>query len=207
MSRRIGLSLLSGWVIVTGLCGLSAVSQPAHSEPLMSDRQAMQTARTATEALAGALARQLREHMASHGVADALSACKVDAQAITQAIGVERNMTIKRTALRVRNPLNAATESERRILDDLQSAIDIGADPLVLEQVTRLADGRWRYARPIMMGPLCAGCHGQSIDGAVQQAIARLYPEDQATDFSPGALRGAFIVTLGEKVSVEAYAN
>jgi hypothetical protein len=195
------------WVIVSFLSGLGLMAQAALAEPQMSDRQAMQAARAGSEALTRALTRQLRDYMASYGAAGALSACKVDAQLITRTIGAERNLTIKRTALRVRNPANTATELEQQILNDFQSAIELGADPLVLERVVRLKDGRWQYARPIMMGPLCTGCHGQSIDETVQRAIDSIYPEDEATGFSPGMLRGAFVVTLGEETSVVTASN
>ncbi|MGM0774574.1 MAG: c-type heme family protein, partial [Pseudomonadota bacterium] len=39
------------------------------------------------------------------------------------------------------------------------------------------------------------GCHGKSIDPEVKAKLDELYPEDQATGFSEGDLRGAFVVT------------
>ena len=42
---------------------------------------------------------------------------------------------------------------------------------------------------------LCLGCHGKSIAPEVKAKLAELYPEDKATGFSEGDLRGAFVVT------------
>ena len=40
----------------------------------------------------------------------------------------------------------------------------------------------------------CLACHGSDIAPAVSKKIATLYPNDQATDFKLGDIRGAFVV-------------
>ena len=42
----------------------------------------------------------------------------------------------------------------------------------------------------------CLTCHGWSLDPALKAEITRLYPDDQATNFSAGELRGAFTVKI-----------
>jgi hypothetical protein len=47
----------------------------------------------------------------------------------------------------------------------------------------------------IPTGALCLQCHGENISPEVQAELARLYPEDKATGYSAGDIRGAFVVT------------
>ena len=42
----------------------------------------------------------------------------------------------------------------------------------------------------------CLMCHGSGLDPALKAEIDRLYPDDQATGFKAGELRGAFTVTI-----------
>jgi hypothetical protein len=54
------------------------------------------------------------------------------------------------------------------------------------------------YVEPITIQPPCLACHGTQLDAAVRQKLAELYPEDRATGFAPGELRGMFWVTVPE---------
>jgi len=40
----------------------------------------------------------------------------------------------------------------------------------------------------------CSTCHGTDIDPALEGAIVEAYPQDIATGFEPGDLRGAFLI-------------
>jgi hypothetical protein len=59
-----------------------------------------------------------------------------------------------------------------------------------------LGGGRHGYVEPIVMQPLCVTCHGEEIAEPLRQRIAELYPEDRATGFRVGELRGLFWVEL-----------
>ena len=48
------------------------------------------------------------------------------------------------------------------------------------------------YVEPIHLQPLCATCHGESIEPTLLEAIRSRYPEDQAVGFRVGELRGLF---------------
>ena len=74
-----------------------------------------------------------------------------------------------------------------------------GTDPAGLEewQVETTDGGRvGRYMKAIPTGPQCVLCHGENIAPDLRETIQRLYPEDQATGFAPGELRGAFSVRV-----------
>ncbi len=52
----------------------------------------------------------------------------------------------------------------------------------------------FRFMQAIPTGALCLNCHGQALAPAVQDKIDALYPDDTATGYSEGDLRGAFVV-------------
>ena len=54
----------------------------------------------------------------------------------------------------------------------------------------------FRYMKAIPMGAVpCLTCHGAP-EPALNAEILRLYPQDRATGFAPGDLRGAFTVSM-----------
>jgi hypothetical protein len=56
----------------------------------------------------------------------------------------------------------------------------------------------FRYMSAIPTQKICLGCHGKSIDPQVKAKLEALYPEDRATGFSEGDLRGAFVITRAD---------
>ena len=104
-----------------------------------------------------------------------------------------------RTALKVRNPKNAPDAFERRVLEDFVAKVAAGADPAQLEHyeaVTEDGERLFRYMKAIpMAAEPCAVCHGGALAADLKTEIEKLYPQDQATGFEPGELRGAFTVT------------
>ena len=49
--------------------------------------------------------------------------------------------------------------------------------------------------------PVCIACHGSDISLTVREVIDTHYPNDQATGFDIGSLRGAFTLTFSEPQS------
>lgn len=157
-------------------------------------------------ARADALSRQLGSRlktalesaMQQGGPLAAITVCRDQARAITTDISGNSEWTVGRTALRVRNPANAPDAWERQILEGFALAAEEGANVagLSFHETTGSGDARrWRYMKAIATGPLCAVCHGSNIDPTLLEAIRAAYPDDQATGFAPGSLRGAFTVS------------
>ncbi|PRP97519.1 hypothetical protein ENSA5_33550 [Enhygromyxa salina] len=134
------------------------------------------------------------------GPVEAIAVCRERAPAIAAAMS-EDGWVVGRTAARLRNPTNAPNEWQRRGLADLQQrAAGDNPDIAALEwhEIERGPEGkRLLYMRAIPMGGLCLGCHGpaEGLDPAVRDQLASLYPEDEATGFAVGELRGAFVVS------------
>lgn len=158
-------------------------------------------ARAMTQSFASELQATLLAAIEAGGPAHAIAVCKHEAPQISAAQASE-GWTLSRTALRVRNPKNAPTSWQRAVLEAWQEQIDGGQiqDPASLEWFETIAGAsgsELRYMRAIVLGGVCSGCHGpvEQISDEVRAALAEQYPEDQATGFRVGELRGAFVVT------------
>ena len=49
--------------------------------------------------------------------------------------------------------------------------------------------------KAIPIGGLCLQCHGTAIAPELAEKLSELYPEDKATGYREGDMRGAFVVT------------
>jgi hypothetical protein len=63
-------------------------------------------------------------------------------------------------------------------------------------RVLDLPGGRTGYVEPIVTQPQCLICHGSELAPPVAVALEAHYPEDQATGFAVGDLRGVFWVSF-----------
>lgn len=150
----------------------------------------------ATE-LASTLVARLQAAIEEEGAAGALGSCSEEGLPLTAAVAAQTGFEIRRTSLRVRNPANAPDSLERRALEFFHERVDAGEVPPA-ELVQRQANGDYRYYRPLVVQPFCVECHGPASELAegVPQAIAERYPEDRATGYVAGDLRGVIRVTV-----------
>lgn len=174
------------------------LADPAASEPAMGPEH-FEAARTAAQTLGQTLKGELVAAMRAGGPSAAIHVCNERAPEIAQSISSAQELEVGRTSLRVRNPDNTPDAWERSQLDAFLGLIAEGADPATLEAVDLVETNGGtmvRWMKPIMMEDVCAACHGSEVDPDLLAEIQTLYPEDQATGFVPGELRGAFTVTL-----------
>ena len=122
------------------------------------------------------------------GPVHAISACKDQAPAITNALAVE-GIRIGRTSHRLRNPGNTAPEWA-----DIALKTYLSDDTDRAPRVVSLADNREGYVEPITIKPLCLACHGDNPAPDVAAQIQVMYPEDEATGFELDDLRGVYWV-------------
>jgi hypothetical protein len=126
------------------------------------------------------------------GLADgpvaAIDACRIRAPEIAAELSRD-GVRMGRTSHRLRNPANAGPAWATVVLRDYL-ADNHSREPVRVE----LGDGRIGYVEPIVTQPLCLTCHGDSLSPELQAALAAQYPDDRATGFAPGELRGVFWV-------------
>ena len=170
-----------------------AVAQDA--EPSEAERAA--ESRQLTKSFAGKLKGELVGAMKAGGPESAIGVCQAAAPSIAEEKSDEKGWAVGRTALKLRNPANAPDEWEQAVLLEFQEKVEQGADIAKLERYeTTTKDGKpvFRYMKAIPTQQPCLTCHGSNVSESVQKAIAELYPQDEATGFSQGELRGAFTI-------------
>lgn len=124
----------------------------------------------------------------------AIEVCRSEAPALAAQLSRDTGARVRRTSLRVRNPGNAPDAWEAAALRDMSRRI-AGGEPASQVEVHAVVDGQRRYAKAIVMEPMCVMCHGERLAPAVAAAVRARYPVDAATGFRPGELRGAFSVS------------
>lgn len=164
------------------------------------DQARIDAARAAIGELGGALRAQLGAAMKAGGPLAAIDVCKTVAEDIATDISNRSGLSVRRTALRVRSETNVADPFEKRTLERFVQEVSRGQDPGHLEHYEIVSAERgkvFRYMKAIpMAAEPCLACHGPNIPAEVQDRVRALYPNDQATGFKAGEVRGAFSVSI-----------
>lgn len=154
----------------------------------------MEKGRKVSAATFALLSSTLKSKLESVGPLEAVSYCNTAAMALTDSIAKAENVSVKRTSLKWRNPSNKPTEWEEKILKLFESQKERGEE--LFPKVFRFSDAKTVYVSPILMLPLCTKCHGKSIDSGLQEKLKTLYPNDMATGYEAGDLRGIWSITF-----------
>lgn len=207
MNRRSRLPLCVGWLFcalvlsgpVAGHDAGADAGTPAALPGPQSPAPPMEAGRAWAAALVGRLSGMLRDALAQGGPEHAVELCKLQAPAVTSAVAADapehdgwRVTGLGRTALRLRNPDNAPPAAIRDAVADLIGHHRPGQPPA--EQLVRAGDSEIYYLRGIPTEPPCLACHGSSLPPSLAEAIRARYPQDEATGFAVGELRGVFWV-------------
>ena len=151
-------------------------------------------AKAAVQALGGALKGELEAAMKTGGPVAAMSVCQIKAPELAKAISAEQGMAVKRVSLKNRNPvMGAANAWQTKVLNDFETRKAAGEDPATLAYA-EVVDHQFRFMKAIPTAAVCLGCHGTNLSPAVTAKLAELYPQDKATGYKEGDLRGAFVV-------------
>jgi len=150
--------------------------------------------------LAGkSLQKSLQNAIKEGGLEYAISFCNVEAIPITDSVSESESVQIKRLATKYRNPLNIADVTEKELLQYYAAELEKGQE---LHPVIRPnADGNPVYYNPILTAALCLNCHGEvgkTVPSELAETIQNLYPQDKATGFDEGQLRGMWAITFTE---------
>ena len=157
-------------------------------------RAALETrAAAAADGLMATLMGELTTAMAKGGPEGAVRVCGEVAERIA-AESATRDVRVRRTSLRFRNPANAPDTFERGVLEDWARG-----NVSVRSEIAQGPDGpELRWMRPIVLKSVCTSCHGapEQMPAGVRTALQERYPQDLATGYADGDLRGAFSVRI-----------
>ena len=144
----------------------------------------------------GVLSSQLGKAVAQAGLTNAITFCSVHGIAITSSVGVTNQVELRRVTQQPRNPQNRADTNELALIQRFQAQLAGGVSPKPI--VTTNRGGHLTCYAPIVLKlPLCLSCHGQpgaDINADVMDLLKQNYPQDEATGFRMGQLRGLWRV-------------
>lgn len=147
-------------------------------------------ARAATNVFQLELKSALKSALEEGGPVNAVAVCNTRAPQIAREVSGREKLDIRRVSEHNRNPGNEPSAAELEVLHWFE------AHPAATDTVIQ-AGGQELYMRPIRIGvELCLQCHGDrdTLSPDLRETLAELYPDDEATGFSMGDLRGAFVV-------------
>lgn len=157
----------------------------------------LQESRRIAQAFMQRLGGTLKQQLETAGPGGAIGVCKQVAPALAAEYSRD-GFLVGRVSLKTRNKTLGIPDAwERGILEKLDQQQAQGSAPAEFSELTEDADGRWfRYMKAIPTQPMCLQCHGQPDDMAaeVKTMLAREYPQDQATGYRAGDIRGAITI-------------
>lgn len=143
-----------------------------------------------------ALKTQLLREMQLSGPLRSFMVCKYSCPEILSSQSRKTGWRIAAVSLKPRNAaLGMADAWEQKVLADFSRRAGEGADPAALEFAEVVSEPQasyFRYARSIVVEPLCLRCHGarDSLPDAVKAQLSVDYPFDKAVDFKVGEVYG-----------------
>jgi len=172
----------------------SAVSAQDAVNP---DAAQIAKAQAAIKDLGQSLRGALVATMQADGPVAAVNFCHDQAPVIAAQVAERHQVQIGRTALRHRSPGNAPTEWQQAALAEFAAKVAQGSPAAgMVSHSSGVIDGqaRFRFAQSIPTEAPCLACHGDNVAAPIKAEIEKHYPDDSATGFKEGDLRGMFWV-------------
>jgi hypothetical protein len=181
MHRLMALSLLAATTL--------ANAEPRHANTNASAVEA--EAKALVQQFVGQLKPQLQQAIAEGGPGRATAVCANIAPALMDELSAKSGWAVRRVSLQPRNTERAQPDTwEREVLERFSAQQAEGAPAQTLNYGAKI-DGQYRYMQAQGVEPLCLMCHGTDLAKPVQDALAEYYPDDSATGYSLGEVRGA----------------
>lgn len=141
----------------------------------------------------------LLKELEKGGYEGAISVCALVAQDITRQFNEKSGQYVRRVSLGYRNPNDFPDEYERQKLESFDRLNrEKKLESEYYEVVSEKGRDYLRYLKPVIAGKMCLNCHGQpdEIPIGVQRIIQETYPNDRATGYLEGDVRGAVSVKI-----------
>ena len=150
-----------------------------------------QEARELARQYVDAIRPELKSAMAEGGPARAIEVCASVAPRVADAISAESGWMVRRVSLNPRNASRAVPDAwEERVLRnfDQQKADGAAAADLVRGETV---GNEYRFMRAQVAEGICLTCHGTNLPPAAVSTLSEYYPDDAATGYELGQVRGA----------------
>jgi hypothetical protein len=184
------------------ICLIVVSSLPASAQKGSKDiaiEEALMDARKISNQLAEKIRSLLLQEIDKGGFSSAVRVCSELAQEMTLQFNAQTGHHVRRISLKYRNPKNVPDAYEQRKLEEFnilnqKKELSKEYSEIVEEQGKKYL----RYLRPLIVAPVCVNCHGpkENIPPEVKTILAERYPDDRATGFLVGDVRGAITVKI-----------
>ena len=148
--------------------------------------------------LGGVLKGELQTHMKADKTGlSAMGFCTAKADDITKEVNskLPKYASVRRTAMKTRNPNNAADTLDQKVMAEYEASIEaktfLPADIKVVEEGEAT-----RVYKPLVTKGVCLKCHGNELSKEIQGEITTHYPKDKAVGFKEGSLRGMIVAEI-----------
>lgn len=184
---------------LAGFVMLAMLSQIACAQDVI-DTKTMDETRAVAGQLTTQLGAKLKAEMSANGPESAIGVCKQAAPEIAAKLSAEKSWQVGRVGTRVRNAdLNTPNNWQQEALKQFSERLAKGEKPETMEFTQVENDGydRYlRYAKAVMVQPVCVTCHGsaESMPDGVKARLKTEYPNDKASGYQVGELRGAIVI-------------
>jgi len=152
------------------------------------------------------LGQNLQKALQEGGVENAISFCNLNAMPLVDSLSKHFDAEIRRVTMKPRNQNDFPTDIEKELLE----AYDYQwKDSLPMQSNVQTLEGdKYLFTKPILVeNALCLTCHGTFENGLLEETkefIKSKYPEDQATGYNIGDLRGMWSITISKKHVIQA---
>ncbi len=182
--------------VMAALAGL-AFTAPARADD---DIEALKAEAVGiVKAFAGELKGELLGAMKSGGPVHAIGVCNLKAPEIAAAHADAAGWSVARSSHKLRSGANAPDDYTAAVIADFVAREAAGepAKGMMRAEIVEEDGARvFRFVKAIPTGAPCLNCHGgENVKPEVVDALAELYPEDQARGFALGQMRGVFTLS------------
>lgn len=154
------------------------------------------------DASQNALMNALKEAIVEQGIDGAIKYCNLNALNLVKGLEDSLGVSISRVTDRPRNPNDTLSSSDQLIWEAYEYTPENAE-----AQIQALDEDHLILTKPIKIGTgLCLNCHGvvgETLTTENNTLIKQLYPDDQATGYLGGDLRGMWKVILPKKSIVK----
>lgn len=155
--------------------------------------------------LVKSLKSELQVAIKEGGLTKAIEVCNLKAIPLTNIIAKHadaKNISIKRTSNKFRNPVNAPDKPESLALKHFEELKASGKSlpEYFTQKITFDGETYYNFYKPMKMEAVCLTCHGDAstILPEVRSRISELYPEDNAVNYKEGDFRGLIKIKFPE---------
>jgi hypothetical protein len=150
---------------------------------------AVERGEAAMKLVGRSLMQRLQAELGQGGPGEAVTSCHEEAQLISAELARSAGVEAGRTSARLRNPANAPRPWAKGYVEATAGRKAADVEPVAFDLGDRVG-----LLRPITVGGACLACHGspEQIPASAASSISARYPDDRATGFAEGDLRGFF---------------